>query len=162
VACIQVLWFCLSCIARLSQKLSIGLLEFNAFADALCTLLTYIFWWSKPFHISQPFVLPDDRLNSLLAYMWMASNTSCTRQPEPSNDHIYTVRSDPKFEAIIDERASIVGDPRVSAKLTPTDTASNQIAYPLMAPNMERQKQHNFSSLPSLRLKVFQVSDSCQ
>lgn len=42
VACIQATWFCLSCIARISQKLPISMLELNTFAHALCTVIVYI------------------------------------------------------------------------------------------------------------------------
>ena len=42
VACIQAIWFCLSCIARISQKLPISILELNTFAHALCTVIVYI------------------------------------------------------------------------------------------------------------------------
>ena len=42
VACIQAIWFCLSCIARLSQKLPVSLLELNTFAHAFGTVIVYI------------------------------------------------------------------------------------------------------------------------
>lgn len=41
VACIQATWFCLSCIARISQKLPISMLELNTFAHAFCTVIVY-------------------------------------------------------------------------------------------------------------------------
>jgi hypothetical protein len=42
VACIQATWFCLSCIARMSQKMPVSMLELNTFAHALCTVIVYI------------------------------------------------------------------------------------------------------------------------
>lgn len=42
VACIQATWFCLSCIARISQKMPVSMLELNTFAHALCTVIVYI------------------------------------------------------------------------------------------------------------------------
>ena len=42
IACIQATWFCLSCIARLSQHLPLSMLELNTFAHALCTIIVYI------------------------------------------------------------------------------------------------------------------------
>lgn len=73
VACIQASWFCLSCIARISQKLPLSLLELNTFAHALCTVVVYVLWWRKPLDIEQPLLVHEDRMRPLLAYMWMAS-----------------------------------------------------------------------------------------
>ncbi|MCJ1478093.1 hypothetical protein MMC13_006768 [Lambiella insularis] len=102
IACIQAAWFCLSCVARLSQRLPISMLELNTFAHALCTLIVYVLWWRKPLDIEQPLVLREDHLRPLLAYMWMASKTSCIPKLENRN---MTVGRDPEFEAIIDENA---------------------------------------------------------
>jgi hypothetical protein len=105
VACIQASWFCLSCIARWSQKLPVSLLELNVFTHALCAVLTYLLWWSKPFDVRQPFALRDDRLRPLLAYMWMSSETS-HRQEQSQGDHTFKCGGGPEFEAIIDDMAS--------------------------------------------------------
>lgn len=42
VACIQATWFCLSCFARISQRLPISMLEINTFAHAFCTVVVYL------------------------------------------------------------------------------------------------------------------------
>lgn len=51
VTCIQALWFCSQCIARLSEDLAISLLELNTFAHCVSTLLIYVFWWDKPYEV---------------------------------------------------------------------------------------------------------------
>lgn len=68
--CIQALWFCAQFVTRLSQRLPISLLELNTFAHALCALLVYGFWWSKPFDIEEPtpiFTHGSEKLRSLCA-----------------------------------------------------------------------------------------------
>lgn len=42
VACVQATWFCMSCIARISQKWPVSMLELNTFAHALCTVIVYL------------------------------------------------------------------------------------------------------------------------
>ena len=106
VACIQATWFCLSCIARVAHKLPLSMLELNTFAHAFCTLIVYVLWWRKPLDIEQPVLVQEDRIGPLLAYMWMASKTSCLPKPKSSGDTTTTVGRDPEFEAIVDERMS--------------------------------------------------------
>jgi hypothetical protein len=106
VAFVQAAWFCLSCIARISQRLPVSLLELNTLAHALCTLIVYVLWWKKPLNIEQPLLIHEDRMRPLLAYMWMASKTSCIPKPKNSGDTKIVVGRDPEFEAIIDERTS--------------------------------------------------------
>ncbi|KAI4136589.1 MAG: hypothetical protein LQ341_005540, partial [Variospora aurantia] len=76
IVCAQALWFCVQCITRLSQSLPVGLLELNTVGHALCTLAIYIFWWEKPLDIEEPTVIRNERLDPLLAYMWMSSRAS--------------------------------------------------------------------------------------
>jgi hypothetical protein len=54
LACIQATWFCINCLIRISQGLSISLLEINTAAHALCALVVYLFWWNKPQNIAEP------------------------------------------------------------------------------------------------------------
>ncbi|KAL8684662.1 MAG: hypothetical protein Q9224_006203 [Gallowayella concinna] len=76
LVCAQASWFCLQCITRLAQSLPVSLLELNTFGHALCTLVIYIFWWSKPLDIEEPTLIQDEKLYSLFAYMWMSSRIS--------------------------------------------------------------------------------------
>lgn len=51
ITCVQALWFCSQCIARLSGSLAVSLLELNTFAHCISTLLIYIFWWDKLYDV---------------------------------------------------------------------------------------------------------------
>jgi len=51
---VQVAWFCTNCASRLLQRLPLRLLEVSMAAHALCTLLTYFVWWSKPLNVAAP------------------------------------------------------------------------------------------------------------
>jgi len=54
IVCLQALWFCIQCIARLSQGASISFLELNVLGHCLCAFATYAIWWKKPTDVSQP------------------------------------------------------------------------------------------------------------
>lgn len=54
IVCTQALWFCIQCIARLSQGASISFLELNVLGHCLCAFATYAIWWTKPTDVSQP------------------------------------------------------------------------------------------------------------
>ena len=54
IVCLQALWFCIQCIARLSQGASISFLELNVLGHCLCAFATYAIWWKKPFDVSRP------------------------------------------------------------------------------------------------------------
>jgi hypothetical protein len=49
ITCIQALWFCSQCIARLSQNMAISLIELNTFAHCISAFFIYAFWWHKPY-----------------------------------------------------------------------------------------------------------------
>jgi hypothetical protein len=51
LACIQAMWFCISCLVRVGQQLPSSLLELNTFAHAMCTIIVYLIWWQKPLDI---------------------------------------------------------------------------------------------------------------
>jgi len=124
VACIQATWFCLSCITRISQKLPVSMLEINTFAHALCTVVAYILWWRKRFDIEQPFVIREDRMTPLLAYMWMASVISSLPQPHDDETTSYRVGTDTEFGAIIDDKTSGVATANGSEVLNTAQTAA--------------------------------------
>jgi len=54
---VQVGWFFANCASRLIQHLPLSLLEVTTAAHALCTLLTYVFWWYKPLNVPEPIIL---------------------------------------------------------------------------------------------------------
>ena len=51
-------WFCAQCFTRCAQGLAISLLELNTFGHAVCTLIIYGLWWSKPLGIDEPDKIP--------------------------------------------------------------------------------------------------------
>jgi hypothetical protein len=63
----QLVYFCLSCVSRLAQRLPLSLLEVTTFAHALCTMITYMMWWKKPRDINLPTVLIGQKANDLSA-----------------------------------------------------------------------------------------------
>ena len=134
-ACIQASWFCLSCIARISQKLPLSLLELNTFAHALCTVIVYVLWWRKPLDIEQPLLVHEDRMRPLLAYMWMASKTSCIPRPASEDRTTITVGQDPEFEAIIDDKASGRAAATLSEVSHAPQTASTSNSPPVHNPS---------------------------
>lgn len=71
LVCIQAGWFCVQCIARLSQGLAISLLELNTFAHAICALLVYLLWWYKPLDIEEPTVMQGEFLDALQMAFWV-------------------------------------------------------------------------------------------
>lgn len=74
LVCLQAIWFCVQCIGRLSQRLTVCLLELNTFAHAICTLLIYVLWWDKPLDVEEPSLLQGDSLKEVSAFMLVASS----------------------------------------------------------------------------------------
>lgn len=66
---IQASWFCVQCIFRLAQGLSIGLLELNTFAHATCTLLIYFLWWDKPSDVEEPTFVRGEENFATMAFL---------------------------------------------------------------------------------------------
>jgi len=73
LVCIQAIWFCIQCIVRLSQKLTISLLELNTFAHALCTLVVFGLWWDKPLYIDQPSLLRGQDVEEITTFLLVLS-----------------------------------------------------------------------------------------
>jgi len=71
---VQVGWFCTNCASRLLQHLPLSLLEVSTAAHALCTLLTYFVWWSKPLNIPEPIILRGKEAREVYALL------SCSRR----------------------------------------------------------------------------------
>ena len=69
LVCFQAAWFCLQCITRVAQGLSLSLLELNTFAHAICMLLIYYMWWEKPLDIEEPTLTEGERTHLNLALM---------------------------------------------------------------------------------------------
>ena len=66
---VQVAWFCTNCASRLFQGLPLSLLEVSTAAHAVCTLLTYFVWWSKPINVATPTLLREKEAREVYALL---------------------------------------------------------------------------------------------
>ena len=66
---VQVAWFCTSCASRLFQGLPLSLFEVFTAAHALCTLFTYIVWWSKPINVPAPTLMREKEAQEVYALL---------------------------------------------------------------------------------------------
>jgi hypothetical protein len=67
LTCWQSGYFCIQCSFRLSQQLSITLLELNVFAHAICALLLFLVWWDKPRDILVPTTISSEEALQICA-----------------------------------------------------------------------------------------------
>jgi hypothetical protein len=67
LTCWQAGYFCIQCVFRLSQELSITLLELNVFAHALCALALFVIWSDKPRDVCEPTLIVGDEANDCCA-----------------------------------------------------------------------------------------------
>ncbi|KAL2209315.1 hypothetical protein CC79DRAFT_674151 [Sarocladium strictum] len=82
IVCGQALWFCANLVGRVIARLPITALELNTSAHCICTILTYILWWRKPYNVSDATALIlDDETASEAAYLclnsWDGQNIVC-------------------------------------------------------------------------------------
>jgi len=70
VLIVQVGWFYANCASRLIQHLPLSLLEVSTAAHGLCTLLTYVVWWFKPFNVPEPIILRGKEAREVYALLW--------------------------------------------------------------------------------------------
>ncbi|EIN12163.1 hypothetical protein PUNSTDRAFT_130431 [Punctularia strigosozonata HHB-11173 SS5] len=69
----QVAWFCANCLSRITEHLPLSLLEVSTVAHGLCTLVTYLLWWSKPLNVVEPTLIRGSRAREACALMVMCS-----------------------------------------------------------------------------------------
>ena len=75
LTCSQATWFCIQCLTRYMQDLSVSLLEINTAAHAICALALYFFfWWNKPLDVDEGSPLPSEASSQVGAYL-----TACTK-----------------------------------------------------------------------------------
>lgn len=67
LTCWQAGYFCIQCTFRLSQQLSITLLELNVFAHSICALLLFLVWWDKPRDILVPTTISSEEALQICA-----------------------------------------------------------------------------------------------
>jgi len=63
----------LQSVARLFYQLPVSLLEVNTIGHAICALLIYVLWWSKPRLINEPTILRGDWVPSVSIYLLLSS-----------------------------------------------------------------------------------------
>lgn len=68
VTCVQALWFCSQCIARLGDGLAVSLLELNTFAHCVSALLIYMFWWEKPYEVESHVLIENPVLGLAMSF----------------------------------------------------------------------------------------------
>lgn len=76
LATVQASWLVVQCAGRAAAGLPISLLEYNTLAHALCSLVMYCLWWSKPLNIADPMILKGEWVAEVGAAMWMLSRVS--------------------------------------------------------------------------------------
>ena len=57
IAILQVTWFSAKLIGRASNHLPVTTLELFTVGVVVCAIMTYAFWWHKPFDVQRPIVL---------------------------------------------------------------------------------------------------------
>jgi hypothetical protein len=67
LTCWQASYFCAQCAFRLSQRLSVTVLELNVFAHAVCALLLFLIWWDKPRDVHEPSAITSEEALDLCA-----------------------------------------------------------------------------------------------
>jgi hypothetical protein len=69
LTCWQAGYFCTQCVFRLSQELSVTLLELNVFAHALCALSLFAIWTDKPRDVSEPTLITGEEAMDICALL---------------------------------------------------------------------------------------------
>jgi hypothetical protein len=69
LTCWQAGYFCIQCLYRLSQQLSITLLELDVFAHAICALALFVIWSDKPRDICEPTLIVGEDAMDICALL---------------------------------------------------------------------------------------------
>lgn len=67
IVCVQAFWFCVECLVRLANGLSISVLELNALDHALCTFVIFWMWWNKPYDVEASTLISGDKATEIAA-----------------------------------------------------------------------------------------------
>ena len=158
IVCIQAVWFCIQCVARLGQGMPIALLELNTFAHAICALLVYIFWWDKPLDVHEPTVIDvgqSDAARSICALAWSGSQAPVPhlRRVNPPNDRLWKRLPDRLLQFIKESTQCHLGDrpltsPNFGQGSTPKSRICAQISD-LKRPIALKQRPTHFRGLNS-------------
>jgi hypothetical protein len=86
ITCVQAVWFCSQCIARMNNGLAISLLELNTFARCISAFFIYGFWWHKPYDVTSHTFLETKLLDFI--FFRCAALEACGQL---HNRHLYSV-----------------------------------------------------------------------
>ena len=70
LAIVQVLSFCLTCILRWSERLTLSTLEISTMGYAFCAVLAYVMWWKKPCIKGEPTLIAMNICSPLYAQLY--------------------------------------------------------------------------------------------
>ena len=70
----QASWFIIQCLARLIAGLPLTLLEIHIVSHVFIALLMYMCWFSKPYNVSEPIVMTDQRVIETAALFTLHAN----------------------------------------------------------------------------------------
>ncbi|EKM55015.1 uncharacterized protein PHACADRAFT_208545 [Phanerochaete carnosa HHB-10118-sp] len=76
---VQLLYFAVSCTARLAQALPLSLLEVWTLAHALGAIFVYAIWWKKPLDIPKPTEITGKRAHEFAAYFQVVCRPIASR-----------------------------------------------------------------------------------
>jgi hypothetical protein len=96
---VQVGWFCADCLSRLIQRLPLSLLEVSTAAHAVCTLLTYCIWWSKPLNIAEGTPMKGEGVREVHALLMCSEkeyNTARTMAIAAGDSQVVTNNGQPE------------------------------------------------------------------
>lgn len=96
LVCFQVSWFVGQGITRKIAGLPITLLEFHAFVNIGCSLLTFSLWFTKPLAIKTPYIKNPAQIEQLVAVMLF--NAELEEKPKFYLDIWQAPRSRPPAE----------------------------------------------------------------
>ncbi|KAI3611655.1 hypothetical protein WG66_007704, partial [Moniliophthora roreri] len=127
VLLLQVLWFCTNCASRLGQGLPLSLLEVSTVAHGLCTLVTYVLWWSKPLNVAEPTTISGEHAQQACALMTMCSTkemhllcgTMCLRFPAEMRSITTQVQTSTPGNGESAVQRSVEREHQASVSLTP-------------------------------------------
>lgn len=94
LTCSQATWFCIQCLNRYTQGLSVSLLEISTAAHAICApALYFFFWWNKPLDVDERSPLPFEAGIQVAAYLTACLKLGIRFWFGPIRDRIFTTVS---------------------------------------------------------------------
>jgi hypothetical protein len=92
LTCWQAGYFCIQCVFRLSQQLSVTLLELNVLAHAVCALALFAIWSNKPRDVCEPTLIVGEEAMNICALLCLH-----VVKANPKYFHGYAIVGTPKY-----------------------------------------------------------------